>query len=863
MLIKRISVISLCILILVFSLQILSCGSSDGDNNDRSFSGEGETFDLINRVSESDSSEKLIEVINDVIQHGRSLGLLDENGEQLNPNVSDDAISLTPEDIASFSTFVEIGHYSTVGDVIDYLAEVGVVLSETGAVINPTDFLPDLQENVDWSFRNGDDPDSQLGILLGSGPEMVIPTNPPEMDTSTQISSMAAVMMLGDILIGTEDNVEKPSAGLFTKVARAADVQETAKRIKGLITAIESFAKPANLTVSMIHDAGKILGWTKKSDNPPPQIKIPDEAKKIIGAFALGSHFAVRLQAFKAGDSPSPKDIPVLKSFDLDQVGRPQMIIATLVLVSSDKNEPVVLVDDQMPIVYSLRLLSPFETGVGTDLYPDANAILVRIQSMQETAAGEHILDIVSGNSEFFEGSFKVEATKLENKEPRVALLHASASILTGDLGAQFEKYQKQYSRNISALGLKPEDLTEMFDVMQTAVKVSPWVAQVILIGGKQVTLEPDELVGKPNQVYTFTAKTDNQPAGSKWIWEAVLKQKGQNPKTIEPTHKENVALISFPEPGEYLVTVDLMDGDWSDARVISGASASVTIEPEATDSPEIELSIEVNKQPPYEGGCGLLFTARPSVENKELPENIRWEWYWGTGDKDVRKGQPHVNRLEHMISYAYNMHGNFTVLVKLFNDDNNTLLATADMPINIDNLGAIQCTKWARAMFWAYNLEEVHRLRDGEWTKTGDFNSYKWVGSNSKGYGLEWDGNNFSITFGGDGIQSSKFTIVGKVSEDVTRIETVTTTEEYTNPDTNQTLKKVLILSDVPITKYNCGDDVRYTCIIKGADHIKPLVTHYEYERKSPEQIDKHVGFDWNYQDQEPRLELEFNAME
>ncbi|UCC17172.1 MAG: hypothetical protein JSU58_01090, partial [Dehalococcoidales bacterium] len=458
-------------------------------------------------------------------QHGRSLGLLDENGKQLNPNVSDDAISLTPEDIASFSTFVEIGHYSTVGDVIDYLAEVGVVLSEVDTVINPTDFLPDLQEYVDWSFRNGDDPDSQLGILLGSGPQMVLPADPPEMQTSTQISPMAAVMMLGDILIGTEDNVEKPSAGLFTKVAHAADIQETAKRIKGLITQIQYLTKPANLTMSMIQDAGKIMGFVKKSDKPPPQIEIPDAAKKIIGAFALGSHFAVRLSGLEAGKSTAPKDIPILKSFDLEALGQigSQIIIASLVLVSSDENAPVVLVDDQIPIVYSLRLLSPFETGAGTDLYPDANAILIRGQLMQETAAGEHILDIVTGNTEFYEGLFTVQATKLDNKEPRVALLHASASILTGDLGAQFEKYRKQYSSTISALGLKPEDLTEMFNVMQTAVKVSPWVAQVILVGGKQVTIEPDKLVGKPDTGYTFTASIDDQPAGSVWIWEAVI----------------------------------------------------------------------------------------------------------------------------------------------------------------------------------------------------------------------------------------------------------------------------------------------------------------------------------------------------
>ena len=548
---KRITIISLLISTVILLPNLLSCGSSDG-NDSQSLSSEGEIINLINRISESNSSEKRIETINEVIQHGRSLGLLGENGEQLNPNVSDDAISLTPEDIVSFSTFVEIGHYSTIGDLIDYLAETGIVLSKTGTVINPADFLPDLQEYVDWSFRNGDDSDSQLGILIGSGPEMVIPAEAPEIETGTQISPMAAVMMLGDILIGTEDNIEKPSAGLFTKVAHAAEVKETAERIKGLITQIESMAKPANFTLSFLHKAGKLTGLIEDIKEPAPQIKIPDAAKKIIGAFALGSHFAVRLHILEPGSSPKPEDIPILKSFELDQAGNSRIIIATLVLVSSDENAPVVLVDDQIPIVFSLRLLSPFETGVGTDLYPDANAVLAGSNYIEASAAGGHILDLASDNSEFFEGSFTIEATKLDNKESRVALLHASASILTGDLGAQFEKYRKQYAGTISALGLKPEDLAEMFSVMKTAVKVSPWVAQVVLVGGKQVTLEPDKLTGKPNQGYTFTASIDDQPAGSRWEWEAFLEQKGQNPKHIDTSMNKGCPLDTGPLLGYY-----------------------------------------------------------------------------------------------------------------------------------------------------------------------------------------------------------------------------------------------------------------------------------------------------------------------
>jgi hypothetical protein len=72
-----------------------------------------------------------------------------------------------------------------------------------------------------------------------------------------------------------------------------------------------------------------------------------------------------------------------------------------------------------------------------------------------------------------------------------------------------------------------------------------------------------------------------------------------------------------------------------------------------------------------------------------------------------------------------------------------------------------------------------------------------------------------------------------------------------------------VLTLTDVPIQKYNCGGDVRYTCIIKGTDFIKPLITHHEFESKTPDQIDKFTGFAWDFEIDTPKLEVEFSAMD
>ncbi|MFC1959053.1 hypothetical protein ACFLV6_04005, partial [Chloroflexota bacterium] len=375
------------ILMIIVLSSILSCGPSSDDPATQTSSVEGEIVQLVNHITQAESDEQRRDAINEVVEQGRSLGLLDDNGNQFNPNVPDDAISLTPEDIASFSTFVEIGQYSTIGDMVDYLAETGVVLSSTGAVITLVDFLPDLQEYIDWSFENSDHTDSQLGILLASGADMQTPPSAPVIESSTQISPMAGVLMLGDILIGTGDEKETTSRNWFGKAAYAADVQQTAIRIQGLITKIESGLKPAQSTISFLRKAGELTGFLEESKEPPQEIKVPDIAKKIIGAFALGSHFAVRMHSFKAVSSTATKDYPILKSFEIDQIGESNVVILSLVLVSSDKSAPVTILEDEIPIMYSVRLLSPGETGVGTDLYPDANAILSPYGIIASTAS--------------------------------------------------------------------------------------------------------------------------------------------------------------------------------------------------------------------------------------------------------------------------------------------------------------------------------------------------------------------------------------------------------------------------------------------------------------------------------------------
>ncbi|MFC1959054.1 PKD domain-containing protein, partial [Chloroflexota bacterium] len=389
--------------------------------------------------------------------------------------------------------------------------------------------------------------------------------------------------------------------------------------------------------------------------------------------------------------------------------------------------------------------------------------------------------------------AFNIEATKLGNKEPRVALLHASASILTGDLGKQFEKYRKKYGSAISALGLQPEELAEMFSALRTAVKVSPWMAEVILVGGKQVSIEPETLVGKTDYGYKFTAKVDNLPDGAQWKWEAFREIEGQSSKYIDTSLEiYEVAHISFPEPGEYFVCAVLWDGDTSDAKVIDSATTKVTIKP--YEVLEVELSIEPVTEPPHESGCQIRFIAKTNLENKQLPENIRWEWDWGDGEEDTRKGQPHNNALYNDFSHNYKLPGPFTATVQLYDDDTNTLITTATRDIIIDDLGAIQRTSWVRAMVQCGYLEEISRYQSGQWVITGsDRQTFGWLGQSSRMQtDLKWDGNKFSVTWG-DGTTALKYTISGTVSDDASTAKTITVREDYFDEGKNWTIKKVL----------------------------------------------------------------------
>jgi hypothetical protein len=323
-----------------------------------------------------------------------------------------------------------------------------------------------------------------------------------------------------------------------------------------------------------------------------------------------------------------------------------------------------------------------------------------------------------------------------------------------------------------------------------------------------------------------------------------------------------NQAIHTFDKEGQYTIRVEVFESGNAGAVSLGVATAKVTVE--ANDAPDIELTIEVSSTPPFETGCQINFEAVSNVANRQLPENIRWEWYWGDGGEDKRDGQPHVNKSGNWIQHAYRLNGSFTVLVQLFDSDTDDLLAAANKDVSIDNVAAIQRTHEVRVWVWAFKFQDISRLQNGAWEKTGSWNLHTSTGGTNEGLGdVEWKGNEVSWVYRlVDGTQTSTYTISGRVSADASVLETITVAEDHADPDKNKTRREVLTLTDVPLEKRNCGDDVVFRATLSGADAVRQLLTHYEYESKTPEEVQRHTGFDWDYLAQETKLEVVFSAL-
>ena len=140
---------------------------------------------LVTAIAGVATEEAHQQAIEEVVSQGFSLGLVDDDGKQLNHNVPENAVSLSPVSVGTYAMMEIGGHYRTVEYVVDFLADAGIELESTGSIITVKDFLPDLQAYVNWSFENPDEPTSALGIMIASGQDLVVPDSPPILSGST------------------------------------------------------------------------------------------------------------------------------------------------------------------------------------------------------------------------------------------------------------------------------------------------------------------------------------------------------------------------------------------------------------------------------------------------------------------------------------------------------------------------------------------------------------------------------------------------------------------------------------------------------------------------------------------------------
>ena len=416
-----------------------------------------------------------------LIAQGYSLGILDENGNQVNRNVAADAASLNPDDLAALNWLTAEGYSRPIGSVVDYLAAAGVVMASTGNVITFQDFLPELQRYVNWSFQNPSDPKSSLGLLLASGPDMNVPRSPPTFTEWTPISPTASMLMLADVLLGVKEPPQKQASGWFNSVAYAADLQETAQEIEGLLI----IAKPVL----------KELGY-----------EIPEVAAKLLAAFAAGNRFAVRLVDSRALSFDAEGKAIVVRRYEHPAVNLTAAFLEpVVVLVPSGQ----VLRD--VPAQYTLNLLSSFDMSYGAGpLYPDADMLMTSDKAVKEGWAkmglGGHRLEI-DGKLPAQRASFAVFRGNIANTEPRGVFLHAAAAIPIPNIVAILLKY----GTPIMSV-LEFDQFIELYEKMEAAAKVTPWFTTIVMAPKTEVTLEPANLQGEPNKAYTFTATIKNAP---------------------------------------------------------------------------------------------------------------------------------------------------------------------------------------------------------------------------------------------------------------------------------------------------------------------------------------------------------------
>jgi len=423
----------------------------------------------IDALERAEDQEEAKAAIGDIVSQGHSLGLVDEEGNQLNPNVSgEDVISLTPDDVAVYAMTSGGEHYRTLDHVVAYVADIGMTLESTGRPITTTDLLPDLQAYVDWCFTHPDDPKSTLGLLLAAGPELQVPDSAPQMAGNTPISPLAGMLLLADLLVGLEQEVTQVNASLPEGAHLASrrgmsprQDKDTLIRVKGLITRIEGLAN--NTFVGIAAAAYDFLNKDAKTEKQLASAReYLGAVRVLIGHYEFCDHLAVRIVH---PDGNRANTVTLEKRGDT-------IPLESKVVAVYGKTEQVV---QQIPFAYTFRLLSNPTPPTQYTLHADADAVLVppNVENPKyESTLNGHQLQVVTDVAHY-----ELKAQTMVNEEKRTALLYADAILPLDNIDKLLEDWKGTI--DVVAKDMKPEELKQVLVILKRDLNPLPTMSIV------------------------------------------------------------------------------------------------------------------------------------------------------------------------------------------------------------------------------------------------------------------------------------------------------------------------------------------------------------------------------------------------
>jgi PKD repeat protein len=755
---------------------------------------------LLINISQARTDTERLTAIKNVLCQGLSLGFTDEKGNQLNRNISKDAVSLTAEDMAVLNSYIKEKQGYTIAEVVEFLAAAGVKLASTEKVITTKDILPDIQKYVNWSYAYRDDVKSLLGLALASGADMQIAGTAPKFQANTVISTTASLMMLADILIGVPME-KRVSSHRFIKAAYAADTKELAEKVEGLLTIVE--------TGALLTDKGE-------------QMDTSEVAMNLIKSFAAGSRLSVRIVWMESESYSSLNKSSVVQSIELSSYVQKKISLGVILILMPSGEK---LLD--VPVTYTLNLLGPTSafTGQTGPLFPDADAKLETELRASSLEFDGHRLGIKNTPPNITE--FAVRPNNLSNTARRIAMLHASAQVNFAEL----KLAAAQKPNELGAISPLIDELQTAYVKMQQSIKVASWMSEVIIMpAAYEVNIEPREMTGEINQKYTFRALLkDNKPLpvqGLIMLWEIdfITPEKREVYDSASFSQKTDFE-YTFTKTGTYEITCTVRDAS---GTMIDSTPAKVVIKPKSTSG----ISLDIQTPALLESNIGLNFKAIPSVPLEQIPQNTAWKW-------DFDDGTPPYTRIGRTEVYLTATHpfaknGTYNITLSLVDRTSDQVYATTTKKITIDDSASLSKTNRISTSLYVYGKVEGDGPGFGLTLKgfghgfyqQPPLQTFQWPSATSfKG---TWQQTSTTSR----GVQTNTHELQGtiSVSSQEIKITSYTYTHTFSSPDYEGPGKgwkytENVVLKDIPLTKINGGDAPKYTAKIQGKDLAQYVV--------------------------------------